>query len=316
VATAATALGINARGQEASRLQPVSFMGRNYARASAYARSAGLSFKWTSPELATLTGPGVSILLDHDSRKIRINNIWVWLSAPVWLRDREAFIPLLDISKTVEPILSQRRSRQALRTICLDPGHGGEDTGKRDGNRNEKQYTLLLARDVGRLLGRAGFRVTYTRTSDRPVELSDRPLIAQRHKADLFLSLHYNGADVSSAFGAEVYCMTPAGTSSTNAGGEGADSPAYPGNRMDERNILLAYELQKLMVARLGRTDRGVRRARFAVLRDATMPAALIEAGFMSNPQEARWIYSSKDRALLAQAIVDAVRNFKKAISL
>ena len=222
----------------------------------------------------------------------------------------------LDVSKTLVPILSPKKVKQNLRTICIDPGHGGEDTGKRDGGRYEKTYTLLLAKELGRLLKSAGYRVVLTRTSDKSIELTDRPLVASRSKADLFVSLHFNGADVASAQGVEVYCMTPFGSSSTNAGGEGADSPTSPGNRFDERNVQLAFELQKLLVQRLEREDRGLRRARFAVLRDATMPAVLIEGGFMSNSAEARWIYSEPGRLKLAQSIVEALRNYKRNASL
>lgn len=307
---------LEARSGPIPKTQTISFQGREHARASSIARSAGLTLRWTSKEQVILSGVGTTVQLDHDSRRIRINGIWVWLSGPVFMRDGEAFLPLLDVSKTLVPILSPKKVKQNLRTICIDPGHGGEDTGKRDGGRYEKTYTLLLAKELGRLLKSAGYRVVLTRTSDKSIELTDRPLVASRSKADLFVSLHFNGADVASAQGVEVYCMTPFGSSSTNAGGEGADSPTSPGNRFDERNVQLAFELQKLLVQRLEREDRGLRRARFAVLRDATMPAVLIEGGFMSNSAEARWIYSEPGRLKLAQSIVEALRNYKRNASL
>ena len=290
----------------------------DYARISTWARTNGLGLRWTAPmrELH-LTNSHVSIVLTHDSRRLRVNGIGVWISGPVIMRDQDAFIPALDLPTTLRPLLTPHRAKQpSLRVICLDPGHGGDDTGKRDGSRNEKQYTLLLARELGRLLTQSGYRVVYTRTTDTKVELPQRPEVARRARADLFISLHFNAADIPSAQGVEVYCLTPLGASSTNAGGEGANSPSCVGNRQDARNLQLAFELQKTLVRRLNREDRGLRRARFAVLRDATMPAVLIEAGFMSNPVDSQWIYSSAERTRLSKAIMEAIQNFRKTSGL
>ena len=90
--------------------------------------------------------------------------------------------------------------------------------------------------------------------------------------------------------------MTPVGAASTNARGEGANAGAFPGNRWDEQNMLLAYQIQKALLRQLGSEDRGVRRARFEVLREATMPAALIEAGFLSHPTEGKKIFTAEYR--------------------
>lgn len=275
-----------------------------------------MTVSWTVPRKEMqVRGGGHTVVFLDESRRIRIDGVWVWLSAPVFMRDGDAFFPALDQQKTLDPILFPRRGTQALRTICIDPGHGGDDTGKRDGSRYEKHYTLLLAKELGRMLDRSGFRVVYTRTTDRSLELTDRAQLAQKARADLLVSLHFNGADVSSAAGTEVYCLTPVGASSTNAGGEGANSPAYPGNRWDERNIQLAFLLQKELVLTLKRDDRGLRRARFAVLRDATMPAVLIEAGFMSNPADARWIYSEAERSRLAKSILASILKYKATVA-
>ncbi|HAM73791.1 MAG TPA: hypothetical protein DCM86_19325 [Verrucomicrobiales bacterium] len=296
----------------------VSFNGREYVRVSQWARTNGLEVRWTAPGVELhVTGPHLSLVLTHDSRRIRINGIGVWISGAVVMRDQEAYLPALDVPTTLRPLLSPRRPPGGgIHTICLDPGHGGDDTGKRDGPRNEKQFTLLLARELGRLLEKGGYKVVYTRTSDQKVDLPTRPEIARQAKADLFLSLHFNAFEGPAAQGLEVYCLTPVGASSTNANGEGADSPACVGNRFDERNVQLAFELQKTLVRRLGREDRGMRRARFAVLRDAAMPAVLIEGGFMSSPSESKWIYSSSERSKLAQAIVEALANYKRGSGL
>ena len=114
--------------------------------------------------------------------------------------------------------------------------------------------------------------------------------------------------------GVEVYCLAPAHTSSTNARGEGAGAGAYPGNRLDARNMLLAYQLQSALVTELRLEDRGVRRARFAVLRSAEMPAVLIEGGFMTNPAAAKNIFDANYRRQMAKAIVDGVLAYKRMV--
>ena len=114
----------------------------------------------------------------------------------------------------------------------------------------------------------------------------------------MFVSLHFNAAETgrNTVQGAEVYCLTPAGASSTNARGEGAGAGSFPGNRHNDQNLFLAYQVQKALTRNLAVEDRGVRRARFAVLRDAVMPAVLIEAGFMSHPAEGRKIFTAAYR--------------------
>ncbi|MBI1840474.1 MAG: N-acetylmuramoyl-L-alanine amidase [Verrucomicrobia bacterium] len=296
-------------------LQRVSVLGHDYVRASSWAAQTGLRARWIAPDQELeLTNGRFTLRLIHDSRRVRWNGVWVWISAPVVMRDHEALLPSLDLGSTFAPLLAAKKTSSPVRVICLDPGHGGDDTGKREGSRFEKQYTLLLAQEVSRLLVKSGYKVVMTRSTDKRVELNDRPLIARRANADLFISLHFNAADVPSAQGIEVYCLTPVGASSTNAGGEGADSPAAPGNRCDERNVQLAYALQETLVQKLGREDRGMRRARFAVLRGATMPSALIEAAFMSHATECRCVYSSVERSRLAQAIVQGIVGYKKCI--
>jgi hypothetical protein len=86
--------------------------------------------------------------------------------------------------------------------------------------------------------------------------------------------------------GPETYCITPVGAASSNAQGEGANYGATTANFSERKSLLLAYQVQRSLVKNLGAEDRGVRRARFAVLRDAAMPAILIESGYMTHPVE------------------------------
>jgi N-acetylmuramoyl-L-alanine amidase len=99
------------------------------------------------------------------------------------------------VRSTIEPLVSPHKSEARVQTICLDPGHGGKDGGKAQGHNYEKKYTLLLARETADLLQEQGFKVVMTRSNDEAVELLERPQIASRRGADVFVSLHYNAAE-------------------------------------------------------------------------------------------------------------------------
>jgi N-acetylmuramoyl-L-alanine amidase len=240
----------------------------------------------------------------------------VFLSFPV-VRDRgEVRVASKDVDLVLNPILRPAKNKpgQRVRTVALCAGHGGKDPGNHvhDGREQEKYYTLVLAREVSSRLNKVGIKVVMIRDSDQFIELEDRPLMAKRAKADLYVSLHYNTAtnDDPTPQGSEVYCLTPTGTESTN--GSPVRNQVESGNRNDSRNVLLAYLVQKRLVQQMGMTDRAVRRASFVVLKDATMPAVLIEAGFMSNPNELKRIKDPTYRGRVAQAIVDGVLAYKR----
>ena len=253
-----------------------------------------------------------------DSREAQVNGVQVWLLFPLVNRNGSVYVAQLDLQTLMQPILAppKNRSGAKIRTVCLDPGHGGKDPGNHVGSKDEKIYTLLLAQEIRQQLARAGLQATLTRSTDTFIELPERPDLARRQKADLFVSLHFNSSDSgrNEVHGSEVYCLTPAGASSTNARGEGSGAGSFAGNRYNEKNMFLAYQVQKALTRNLAVEDRGVRRARFAVLRDATMPAVLIEAGFMSHPAEGRKIFTPAYRQQMARAIVDGLLAYKRTV--
>ncbi len=313
-------LPLAAASSSGGRLEHVSLFGAEYVRLEDWARAHDFQLKWTVPrQELTLTSPSATLEFVVDSRKITINGINVWISAPIAFHNGSAHIPPVDLATTILPVLAPARnaSGRTIHTIMLDPGHGGKDPGRQAGWRQEKKLTLLLAKEVSEQLTRAGLKVSLTHKDDAFVELPARPELAQRRGAELFVSLHFNSADGAGGLGVkgvEVYCLAPAHTSSTNARGEGAGAGAYPGNRLDARNMLLAYQLQSALVSELRLEDRGVRRARFAVLRSAEMPAVLIEGGFMTNPAEAKNIFDANYRRQMAKAIVDGLLAYKRMV--
>jgi N-acetylmuramoyl-L-alanine amidase len=229
--------------------------------------------------------------------------------------DGEVFLNELDLQKNLEPLLCEPPISfpQTNRIIVIDPGHGGSNTGTHsvlDG-RFEKEFTLDWAKRLKPLLETNGWTVFLTRTNDTDVSLSNRVAFAESHHADLFVSLHFNsGAPDTKQAGLETYCITPAGMPSTLTRGFTDDwSENLPNNSFDSQNLQFAVKMHTALLRATGEEDRGVRRARFiGVLRGQKRPAILIEAGYLSNPAEAKLIESSDYRQKLAEAFANALK--------
>jgi N-acetylmuramoyl-L-alanine amidase len=267
-----------------------------------------------------LTNRTARLVFDVDSASAEINGVSVRLSFPVANVKGVPLVAQFDLDKTIRPLLFPLRYLEPKRitTICLDPGHGGKDTGNRVGGlffwHSEKTYTLALALELRDQLSKLGFNVILTRSTDTYVKLPVRPDIANRQHADLFVSLHFNAAQSgkNEVEGPETYCITPVGAASSNAQGEGGDDGATVANRYENQSLLLAYQMEKALVRNLGVVDRGVRRARYAVLRDAAMPAILIEGGYMTHPSEGKRIFDAAYRRQMAAAIVKGILAYQK----
>lgn len=293
--------------------------GRDYARVSDWARANDFATRWVKrDEAVELTNSAHRILLQIHSPEAQFDGVEVRLLFPLVQKGENVWIALLDLKSTFEPVLYPPKLKRGavLKSICLDPGHGGKDPGFQVGNNKEKKLTLLFSEELQSQLKRAGWKVNLTRTRDTFVELPSRPELARRRRSDLFVSLHFNATEASanSVKGVEVYCLTPAGAPSTNAGGEGGGAGWFAGNRYNEENMFLAYQLQKNLTRKVAAEDRGVHRARFWVLRDAVMPAVLIEAGFLSHPVEGQRIASTLYRRQLAGAIVAGLEAYRRVV--
>ena len=168
-----------------------------------------------------------------------------------------------------------------FRTVVLDAGHGGIDRGAKGvDNSSEKTYALDTAKRVEKGLKRAGYRVVMTRRSDYFVTLPSRVALSNRQRGAIFVSIHYNWARRSSASGTETFYY---------------NSRSYP----------LAANIQREL-ARFS-PNRGVKRARFHVLRNNVRPAVLVECGFLSNSSDASKARSASYRQRLADAIVRGI---------
>jgi N-acetylmuramoyl-L-alanine amidase len=313
------ALGLVIPGRAATQgLERINVDGSEYIRLGEWAEANGFKVvtraKSDAVELTNQSATLNFAVDPHNARKSQISGTTVMLCYPVINRRGTMLISLLDAQKSLEPILYPKKSLAQIHTICLDAGHGGKDPGNADGANFEKKYTLLLAQATEKLLQQAGFKVVLTRTNDVYISPAERPEIAARQGADLFVSLHYNSIAAAGVRGIQVHCLPPPGTKSSDAGGGRGDEPPSPGNLQDDRNILLAYEMLHNITPKLPLEDIGVKRNHFEVLRDAHMPAILIEGGFMTDPQDARKIYDPEFRQRMAQSIVNGILAYKEAI--
>ncbi len=298
-------------------LELVHAFGRDYIRVQDWTDANKFQFKWTrKDEEFLITTRKSTVLLTVDSRRAVINGVAVWLSAPPARANTTALVSLVDLKTAILPLLYPPRMKegQRIKTVCLDPGHGGKDAGNTDGVGLEKTHTLALAREVERLLRELGYKVVMTRSGDSFLELDERSEVAKKKSADLFVSLHFNASTSSGVRGIETYCLTPARASSTNARQEGSQVGMLPGNQFDAWNLYFAHQLQKSMVHTLGAEDRGVKRARFVVLKAVASPAILIEGGFMSDPQEGRRIADKEYCKKLARSIVAGITTFRRLV--
>lgn len=313
----AGALLLGALGSAAPVPEPLPHLGRQWYDVERWAAARQLTVRWVpQTRVLTLTNRTTRLALAVDSQQAVVNGIKVWLTQPITARNSGWLLSVLDAERVLQPLLQPAPPRpvRPVRTIALDAGHGGKDPGHQAGLREEKRYTLLLAQQVRARLRAAGYRVVMTRTRDTFLELAERPALANREKADLFISLHFNAAADPAIRGVEVFCLTPNGAASTHAPRAEVLQQSLPGHRDGARSLWLAYQVQKALVERAGLADRGVKHARFAVLRDLTMPGILVEAGFLSSPEEARRIADPKFRERLAAAIVDGIERYRKAV--
>ncbi len=219
-------------------------------------------------------------------------------------------------------------TRRGPRPVVIDPGHGGDDVGAQSPTGvTEKEVTLAVARRLARILESRGRAVRLTRDGDQSRALTDRTALANRLDATVFISLHANASTVASVAGAETYYMSLDGASDEAAAATAA-LENRAGSSADERSPLdlilwdlaqaevlnessrLALSVQGRLNARLGLRDRGVKQAPFVVLTGATMPAILVEVGFLSNPTEAERLTRPESQQQLAEAVAAGVEDF------
>jgi N-acetylmuramoyl-L-alanine amidase len=233
------------------------------------------------------------------------------------------------------PAAGPRPEPVALRSIVLDPGHGGHDSGAVGASGlQEKDLTLDVARRLGAVLQEElGVRVTLTRSRDVFVPLRERTALANRQKADLFVSIHVNAARGASASGTETYFLSSEATDNSARAAAAFENKVIelePGSRGGSRDLLrsilwdlaqsefqqessrLAEGLQDSLERALRQPSRGVKQAPFYVLGGAAMPAVLVEIGFISNAHEEERLQDEGYRDRIARALAAGLASYKR----
>lgn len=266
-----------------------------------------------------LTSPLGSINLKVDSRELRWKGSRYWLSHAVRQVDGVTLIPKVDLLKTFDPMLRPNAeiSRRPLLGVVVDPGHGGGDYGTRAARGlSEKTANLDVSKRLVRMLESAGIPWVLTRTKDRYVDHGVRAAVADDRPGYIFVSIHFNEDSSRETVGWETYSLSPQYAPSTSSGGtlRGDERESWPGNEFDHHNFLLTQAVHRAAV--LSKTnapsDRGLKRARFKVLRLARSPSVLVEGGFMSNPREAALLKTEAYREQVARWVFEGIMVYKR----
>jgi N-acetylmuramoyl-L-alanine amidase len=242
-----------------------------------------------------------------------------------------------DASAAIPPRGSYSMSRQlglGASKIVIDPGHGGHDPGALGPGMSEADVVLDVSLRLEALLKEAGFAVVLTRRTDAFVPLEERPAIATREQADLFLSIHANASRDRTARGIETYILHFANDpdSAAVAVRENAATDrrmnSLPdivkaitlNNKFDESRsfagLVQRAMADQLRAAGQSVVDHGVKQAPFVVLIGAAMPSVLVEISFITNTQEGRLLKTPAYRQRIAQALFDGIRGYQRSLKL
>ena len=249
------------------------------------------------------------------SREIIINGARSWLCFPLIEHDGKFLVSRMDVAKTIEPQLRPHRIPNIgrLQTVVLDPGHGGHDKGAVGRYGYEKNFALDVARKLRPLLQAKGLRVIMTREGDYFVPLEVRAQIANAAQDSIFVSIHFNATDRDpNATGFEIFSFTPRGAPSTSDASLALSVlNMQAASTVDTQSMALSSCIYHSLLGHIPEFDRGIKRARFAVLRLTRVPAVLIEGGFLTERGESELIAKSDWRTKLAQSISVGIQNYQ-----
>lgn len=286
--------------------------GTLYVKAQDIATYYGLQMQRNGRDV-TLSGGEQSVELTIGRRSGSLNGVGVHYAFAPTTSGSDVYLSERDFTLLIDPVLRDwGLPAHRVRRIVIDPGHGGKDDGTRGDRFREKHLVLTVSERLADILREKGYEVVLTRQDDRFIELEDRPAIAEQVNADLFISVHFNAAGSRQAHGIETFVVTPRDTPSTPSNDK--QDSTVPGNANDILNHRLGYELHRYLVGMTGAKDRGLKKMRFAVLRTATVPAVLLELGFLSNRQEEERIASAAYQETLARAMANGIISFDRIL--
>lgn len=294
-------------------LKAVTYAGKRYVALKDLAAMYGLPLTLPGGKAIQIRGQFTSLQFTADGRQAVINGSQVWLHAPVIKVRGNWSISDADAQFVVDPLVrpSAYLGGRGTRTVVLDAGHGAQDPGAmgRTGLK-EKDVALDIALRVKAHLAAAGIRVVMTRDTDRFRELEDRPYLAARGGGDLFLSIHMNAAASRTVRGVETFVTAAENYPPTAEAKLTGKYSAVPNNQFNHSNTVLGNQLQRALVGITRAEDRGLKRARFVVLRNSAMPAALVECGFLSNSQDEQKLATPSYRETVALGLAQGILNY------
>ncbi len=246
-----------------------------------------------------------------NSRRIDHNGVSIYLNGPVLREGSALTVSEIDWREGIGfpwiALPANVRRKQDL--VLLDAGHGGLDKGAISKRQlEESRVNMDVARRVGRILEANGVAVRYTRSADKAVSLDERIASVRKIRPDAFVSLHVNATANPAIRGVETYVMTASGYSSTSGGKE--DRESYDGNRNGVSNMRLAHAVQANLLDHTGAADRGVKRARYAVIKGAPVPGILVEMGFLTNSSEEGLLISRAYRDRIATGVARGILSY------
>jgi len=304
----------------ASQLTYKTVKGTHYATANSIKSFYKFSSMTTSGHLLIYRNRHIEMKLTLNGQDVWINGVKFVFSFPVIRSAGEYLVSATDLKKLIDPVLRPKyiSKNKQLKTIIIDPGHGGKDPGTMNSSGTEKQYALKLGHKLKRELQSRGFKnVVMTRSTDKFLSLSERVSFANHYKDAVFISLHFNavGRGRNSASGIETFTLSPVGVAHYGSKTKASDFTEKAGNAQDTANIALATAIHSTAILRTKRRDRGIRRARFSVLSGIKHPAVLFEGGFMSHPTESKLIAKDQYHDVLAKSIADALIKYNRALN-
>ncbi len=265
-----------------------------------------------------IESPGRSIRGKVGTREVHINNVKYILCFPIVRKGGTILISAMDVTKILEPVLRPGKIKNAgpVRTVVLDAGHGGHDSGATGRRGTEKEAALDVVLRAKRMLEAQGYTVRLTRSRDVFIPLEQRAAFANKFPDAIFVSVHFNKSKTGTASGIETFALAPRGVPSMDEQNFSySDLKQHAGHARDPENIALATAMHSSMLRHMRLFDRGIKRARFVVIRDVKIPGVLLEGGFMNHPVDGQLIASSSFRDAFAKAIVDGVNRYSSAVS-
>jgi N-acetylmuramoyl-L-alanine amidase len=290
--------------------------GRDYVSLNDLAGFYGLILANRDGSDGTMEAGKRSVRGAANSTELFINRMKFILSYPLLARNGQLLMSRMDLVKTIEPVLRPQKIKGAegIDTVVLDPAKGGSEEGAQCEFGSEKDFTLDVANRAQLLLEKAGFKVVLTRTKDTDVPLDQRVKSANGNSRAVLISLHFDTTEPSVS-GIETYLLAARGVPSmTGEGPRLSDLQPCAGNVNDAQNIALATALHASLVMRSGMPDLGIKRARFDIVRDATIPAVMVMGGFLSNEHDAKLVATPAYRDQMAVCILQAVQNYRRAL--